>query len=58
MRVQDKVRTMRTLRKEKVQDAMIPARTGKPELPAEVATLDAANAFKLAVKEAAKPAKV
>jgi NADH-quinone oxidoreductase subunit B len=57
MRVQDKVRTMRTLRKEKAADAMIPARTGRPELPAEVSTLETANAFKLAVKEAAKPAK-
>ena len=49
---------MRTLRKVKVQDVMVPARTGKPELPAEVATLEAANAFKLAQKESAKPAKV
>jgi len=57
MRVQDKVKTMRTLRKEKVQDVMIPARTGKPALLPEVATLEAANAFKLAQKEAAKPAK-
>ena len=57
MRVQDKVKTMRTLRKAKATEAMVPARTGRPELPAEVATLDAANAFKLAVKEAAKAAK-
>lgn len=57
MRVQDKVMTMRTLRKEKAQEVMVPARTGKPELPTEVGTLEAANAFKLAQKEAAKPAK-
>jgi len=57
MRVQDKVKTMRTLRKEKVADVLVPTRTGKPELTAEVATLEAANAFKLAQKEAAKPAK-
>ncbi len=57
MRVQDKVKTMRTLRKEKPGDVLVPARTGRPELPAEVGTLDAANAFKLAVKDAAKPAK-
>ena len=58
MRVQDKVRTMRTLRKLKPDEELIPVRTGKPALPPEVATLDAANAFKLATKEAAKPAKV
>jgi NADH-quinone oxidoreductase subunit B len=57
MRVQDKVRKMRTLRKEKVEDELIPVRTGKPALPTEVATLDAANTFKLATKDAAKPAK-
>jgi NADH-quinone oxidoreductase subunit B len=57
MRVQDKVKTMRTLRKERPDDVLVPARTGRPELTPEVATLEAANAFKLAQKEAAKPAK-
>jgi NADH-quinone oxidoreductase subunit B len=57
MRVQDKVKTMRTLRKDKPSEPMVPARTGNPALPAEVGTLDAANAFRLAQKEAAKPAK-
>ena len=46
MRVQDKVRRMRTLRKERADEVLIPARTGRPELPPEVATLDSANAFK------------
>ena len=57
MRVQDKVRTMRTLRKEKPAEPLVPARTGKPDLPAEIGTLEAATAFRLAQKEAAKPAK-
>ena len=57
MRVQDKVRRMRTLRKEKAEAELIPARTGRPELPPEVATLEAANAFRVAQKEAAKPTK-
>ena len=57
MRVQDKVRTMRTLRKDKPAEPMVPARTGKPELTTEVATREAATAFKIAQKEAAKPAK-
>jgi NADH-quinone oxidoreductase subunit B len=57
MRVQDKVRKMRTLRKQKPDEDLVPVRTGKAALPPEVATLDAANAFKLAQKEAAKPAK-
>jgi NADH-quinone oxidoreductase subunit B len=58
MRVQDKIRTMRNFRKQRpIDDDLIPIRTGKPALPSELATLDQANAFKLAVKEAAKPPK-
>jgi len=58
MRVQDKVRTMRTLRKEKViEDVLIPKRTGNAEIPPELADLEKANAYKIAQKEAAKPAK-
>ena len=59
MRVQDKVRTMRTLRKEKViGDVLIPKRTGNAAVPPELADLEKANAYKIAQKEAAKPAKV
>ena len=59
MRVQDKVRTMRTLRKEKaIGDVLIPKRTGNAAVPPELADLEKANAYKIAQKEAAKPAKV
>ena len=58
MRVQDKVRTMRTLRKEVAEIEMVPARTGKVLLPEELADTAKATAFKVAQKEAAKPAKV
>ena len=58
MRVQDKVRTMRTLRKEKsVEEPMIPARTGHAGLPPELGDLEKATAYRMAQKEAAKPAK-
>ena len=58
MRVQDKVRTMRTLRKEKViEEVLIPKRTGNAAIPPELADLEKANAYKIAQKEAAKPAK-
>ncbi len=58
MRVQDKIRTMRTLRKEKViEDVLIPKRTGNAAIPPELADLETANAYKIAQKEAAKPAK-
>ena len=58
MRVQDKVRTMRTLRKEKViEEVLIPKRTGNAAVPPELADMEKATAYKLAQKEAAKPAK-
>ncbi len=57
MRVQDKVRTMRNLRKDKTGAESIPRRTGQVLLPQALATTESANAFKLAQKEAAKPAK-
>ena len=58
MRVQDKVRTMRTLRKEKViEEVLIPKRTGNAAIPPELADLEKANAYKIAQKEAAKPVK-
>ncbi len=58
MRVQDKVRTMRTLRKEVAEFEMEPKRTGSVLLPAELADTEKATAFKVAQKEAAKPAKI
>jgi NADH-quinone oxidoreductase subunit B len=58
MRVQDKVRKMRTLRKEAVEeDELIPVRTGAVALPPELADLEKATAAKIAQKDAAKPAK-
>lgn len=58
MRVQDKIRTMKTLAKESVVDVpMIPVRTGKVQLPEEYATPEKVNEFQKATKEAAKPAK-
>jgi len=58
MRVQDKVRTMRTLRKEKViEDVLIPKRTGNVAVPAELGDTEKATAYRIAQKEAAKPAK-
>ncbi len=58
MRVQDKVRTMRTLRKEKpTNEPMIPTRTGHAILPPELTDLQQATAYKIAQKETAKPAK-
>jgi NADH-quinone oxidoreductase subunit B len=58
MRVQDKIRTMRTLRKEVAEIEMVPKRTGNVLLPAELADKEKATAFKVAQKEAAKPAKM
>jgi NADH-quinone oxidoreductase subunit B len=59
MRVQDKIRRMKTLAREpqKSSEPLIPVRTGKVALPEELNTLEKANAFKLAQKEAAKPVK-
>ena len=57
MRVQDKVRKMRTLRKEKDDGELIPVRTGSVALPPELADAEKATAAKIAQKEAAKPAK-
>ncbi|MBL8864268.1 MAG: NADH-quinone oxidoreductase subunit B [Gemmataceae bacterium] len=58
MRVQDKIRTMKTLAKESTVDVpMIPVRTGKVQLPEEYATPEKVNEFQKATKEAAKPAK-
>ncbi len=57
MRVQDKVRTMHTLTRDRDAGELAAVRTGRVQLPDELATTERANAFKKAQKDAAKPAK-
>ena len=57
MRVQDKVRTMHTLTRDRDAGELAAVRTGRVQLPDELATTESANAFKKAQKDAAKPAK-
>ena len=57
MRVQDKVRRMKTLAKDGPADPMIPERTGKVQLPDEFATPEQTLEFLKENKERAKPAK-
>ena len=57
MRVQDKIRRQTVLARRPAAGVLVPARTGRAGLPPEVATTDAATAFKLAQKQAAVPAK-
>lgn len=57
MRVQDKIRRMKVLTKPSAPVELVPTRSGKALLPPELETTEKANAFKLAQKEAAKPAK-
>jgi NADH-quinone oxidoreductase subunit B len=57
MRVQDKIRRQRTLARPAVAPVLVPARTGAAALPPELATTEAATAYKLAQKVAAVPAK-
>lgn len=57
MRIQDKVRKLHTFTKEPAEPTLIPVRSGAVALPPELADVEKANAFKLAQKEAAKPAK-
>ncbi|MGL6074590.1 MAG: NADH-quinone oxidoreductase subunit B [Fimbriiglobus sp.] len=57
MRIQDKVRTMHTLTKDRPAEPLIPIRTGRVQLPPELATTEAANQFKQTQKEAAAPVK-
>jgi NADH-quinone oxidoreductase subunit B len=57
MRVQDKLHKMRSLSKNQAIELPIPQRTGAARLPEEVSTTEKATAFKVAQKEAAKPAK-
>lgn len=57
MRVQDKIRTMKTLAKEPTDVPMVPTRTGRVQLPDEYATPEKALEAQKAQKEQAKPAK-
>ncbi len=57
MRIQDKVRTMKVITKEKADVEMVPTRTGNVLLPDEVGTTEKATAYKAAQKEAGKSAK-
>ena len=57
MRIQDKVRTMHTLTRDRDAGELVAVRTGRVQLPDELATTERANAFKQAQKDAAKPAK-
>lgn len=57
MRVQDKIRAMKSLTKGQPLDNLVPARTGFPLLPPEVETLEKANQFAKRTKDLAAPAK-
>jgi NADH-quinone oxidoreductase subunit B len=57
MRVQDKIRRMRVFTKMAAPEELVPKRTGQTMLPPELETVEKANAYKLAQKEAAKPVK-
>lgn len=57
MRVQDKIRRAHAVSKQRDDEPMTPTRTGRVQLPEELATIELANKYKLAQKDAAKPAK-
>lgn len=57
MRVQDKIRKMKTFGKPIPPADLVPQRTGQTALPTELANTEAASAYKLAQKEAAKAVK-
>jgi NADH-quinone oxidoreductase subunit B len=57
MRVQDKLRRTHDLQKGQPQDIPVPARTGKVGLPDELADPEKATQYRVAQKEASKPAK-
>ena len=57
MRVQDKIRRQKLLARPAVVPDPVPVRTGGVALPPELATTEAATAYKLAQKTAAVPAK-
>ncbi len=57
MRIQDKVKMMRNLRKGDSPDELIPVRTGNVEIPPELRDHNAGLEYLKTVKERAKPAK-
>jgi NADH-quinone oxidoreductase subunit B len=57
MRVQDKLRKMHVVAKGESPDLLIPKRTGSVQLPEELTTTEKHTQFRIAQKEAAKPAK-
>ncbi len=58
MRVQDKIRTMKTLAKEPAANPLlVPTRTGRVQLPDEYATMEKTLEAQKAQKEQAKPAR-
>jgi NADH-quinone oxidoreductase subunit B len=57
MRVQDKVRKMKSLRGEASREPLVPVRTGAVQLPPEYATPEATLEYLKATKEKAKPVK-
>ncbi|MFO0935169.1 MAG: NADH-quinone oxidoreductase subunit B family protein [Gemmataceae bacterium] len=57
MRIQDKIKTMHTLRKGGDVNEMVPTRTGRAEVPPELKDPVAGLEYLKAVKERARPAK-
>ena len=57
MRVQDKIRRAHIVSKSRQEEPLTPVRTGRVQLPEELATVELANTYKQAQKEAAKPVK-
>lgn len=57
MRIQDKIHKMKSLRGDALKTPMIPARTGRVQLPPEYATEEMTYEFLKQTKEKAKPVK-
>lgn len=57
MRIQDKVKSMRTLRKGETPNELFPTRTGRVEVPPELKDREAGFEYLKTMKERAKPAK-
>jgi len=57
MRIQDKLRGMKTLTRNMPIECPIPARTGYVQLPHELSDPEKANAFAIKTKEKAAPTK-
>ncbi len=57
MRVQDKIRQQRVLRKEAEATTLVPHRSGNTQLPKVLETIESANLYKLQQKESGRPVK-